>query len=311
MSESINSNWDANNPEVTGKLFNTQIPSLGDDSNIQEALKLFLYGTATSPQTSANIINESIAGYIKEIESDVVSLQALGIGSSLSDTRPTGVPDGYVWMDANTTSAVGVGNVAYLYDLESDTWTAMAGVANAATDYSWTADHSFSQTVTIDGAAIAKSGVNTFLNPLARDTAIPSPTNGVTCFVRQDATGFVINQLQYFFNGVWRIQGGNAHIYTTSEISYALSSGDSGKTILVNNGSANTISIPNSSSVSFAIGTQITFVQTGAGKSTFSGASGVTINSKYGNKSIALQYSPATIVCTADNEWLLIGDLTA
>lgn len=311
MAESINSNWDANNPDATGKLFNTQIPSLGDDSNIQEALKLFLYGTTTSPQTAAQIINESVAGYLKSIETDVDSLQALGIGSSISATRPTNVPDGYVWMDLNTTSEVGVGNVAYVYDLESDTWTPMAGVANPAANYAWTGDHSFGQTVSISGAAVAKSGVNTFLNPAARDAAIPSPSNGVTCFVRQDATGFVINQLQYFFNGVWRIQGGNSHIYTTTASTYTLSAGDSGKTILTNSSTANSVIVPNSSSVAFAVGTQITFVQKGTGKTTFSGATGVTINSKYGNKSIALQYSPATIVCIADNEWLLIGDLTA
>lgn len=311
MAESINANWDANNPDATGELYNTQIPSLNDDSNIQEALKLFMYGSTTSPQTAAQIINESLAGHLKGIRTDISSLQALGIGSSLSATQPTNVPDGYVWMDANTTAEVGIGNVAYLYDLETDTWTPMAGVANQAADYDWTGDHSFGGTVSIDGAAVAKSGVNTFLNPTARDAAITAPTNGITCFVRQNNSGVVINQMQYYFNGAWRIQGGNAHIYTSTDTNYNIVAGDSGKTILINNADANTITVPNSSSISFAIGTQVSFVQTGTGKTTFTGADGVTINSKYGNKSIAVQYSPATIVCIADNQWLLIGDLTA
>jgi hypothetical protein len=203
------------------------------------------------------------------------------------------------------------GKVAYIYDEATDTWYPVAGSANTSSNYDWTGSHSFANPVSMNAALTAKSGVNTFLNTSARDAAIPSPTNGVTCFVRQNDSGVVINQMQYFFNGAWRIQGGNAHIYTSTDLNYNIAAGDSGKTILIANASANTVTVPNSSTVAFPIGTQVSFVQTGTGKTSFLGATGVTINSKYGNKSIAVQYSPATIVCTADNQWLLIGDLTA
>jgi phosphotransferase system glucose/maltose/N-acetylglucosamine-specific IIC component len=63
--------------------------------------------------------------------------------------------------------------------------------------------------------------------------------------------------------------------------------------------------------VAFPIGTQITFAQMGAGQVTFAGAVGVTIYSADSDLKLRTQYSSATLIKTATNTWLLIGDIAA
>ncbi|MGB9730018.1 MAG: hypothetical protein ACPL1B_09160, partial [Thermoprotei archaeon] len=78
--------------------------------------------------------------------------------------------------------------------------------------------------------------------------------------------------------------------------SYTLALSDAGKLVVLTNSSAITVTVPANSSVPFPIGTQIDFLQGGTGKVTFSPASGVTINSKSGNKSISAQWVGATLI---------------
>lgn len=93
--------------------------------------------------------------------------------------------------------------------------------------------------------------------------------------------------------------------------SYELISSDSGKLIEMNSASANTIIIPLDSSVSFPIGTKIDILQTGVGQTTASAVSGVTIQSKEGNRKLTGQWSAASIIKRGTDEWTLIGDLSA
>ena len=74
-------------------------------------------------------------------------------------------------------------------------------------------------------------------------------------------------------------------------------------------GSAITLQCPSNATVPIAIGTQINIVQTGTGIVTFNGAVGVTVNS-FGNKLRTNgQYAVATVVKTATDTWLLLGNL--
>ena len=85
---------------------------------------------------------------------------------------------------------------------------------------------------------------------------------------------------------------------------------DTGKLITLTSSSAITLTIPTNTSVAFPIGTQIDLSQMGDGKVTFAG-SGVTINSKGGNKAIADKFVGVSLIKTDTNTWLLVGDLTA
>jgi hypothetical protein len=176
--------------------------------------------------------------------------------------------------------------------------------------YSWSGVHDFTNTVNFASVLNAKAGVNNFLNPNSRDTVITSPTNGLVAFVRQTDDGAVLNQIQYYFNGSWRVYGDNAQLFTKSS-NFTLSLSDSGRTLDVDSATAVTVTIPTNASVPFLTGTQIAFIQTGAGQLIFTAASGVTLLSKNSNKKVAARYSPATLIKRDTDTWILIGDLTA
>jgi hypothetical protein len=93
--------------------------------------------------------------------------------------------------------------------------------------------------------------------------------------------------------------------------SYTLVIGDAGKLIEMNNASPNTLIVPLDASASFPVGTKIDILQTGAGQTTASAVSGVTINSKEGSTKLTGQWSAATLVKRATDTWVLIGDLSA
>lgn len=98
----------------------------------------------------------------------------------------------------------------------------------------------------------------------------------------------------------------NAQTGTT----YTLVLADAGKFVTLNNAAAIALTVPLESSVNYAIGTSIDFLQLGAGQVTVAGASGVTVNATPGLK-LRAQYSAATLVKTASNTWVLVGDIAA
>jgi hypothetical protein len=91
--------------------------------------------------------------------------------------------------------------------------------------------------------------------------------------------------------------------------SYTLVLSDADKIVEMNVGSANNLTVPLNSSVAFATGTQILLSQYGAGQTTIVATSGVTIRSNGGKLKLNAQYSGATLVKIAENEWYLFGDI--
>ena len=91
--------------------------------------------------------------------------------------------------------------------------------------------------------------------------------------------------------------------------SYTLVLADAGKLIRQNVGTANTVTIPANASVAFPIGTQISVSQAGAGQTTLTPATGVTINSPGSATKTRVQFSTAKLVKTGADVWLLSGDI--
>jgi hypothetical protein len=93
--------------------------------------------------------------------------------------------------------------------------------------------------------------------------------------------------------------------------SYTLQLSDNYKMIEMFVGSANTLTVPHSSTVDFPIGTQILISQLGTGQTTITPASAfVTLRSSGGKTKTAAQYAIATLIKRDTNEWYLAGDLT-
>jgi hypothetical protein len=93
--------------------------------------------------------------------------------------------------------------------------------------------------------------------------------------------------------------------------SYTLVLSDADKLVEMNVGSANNLTIPLNSSVAFPTGTQILLAQYGSGQTTVVATSGVTVRSNGAKLKLNVQYSGATLIKIAENEWYLFGDIVA
>jgi len=195
----------------------------------------------------------------------------------------------------------------YVYDEATDQWYEIAGKVNTAAAYTWTASQVFDSTVSLNSTVIAKN-VNIFLNPSARDSAIPSPIYGTVVFLKQNAGGNTINDLQVYDGSNWLSIVDPLYEFNQQSTSYTLVIADSFKMIEMSSGG--TLTIPLDSSVNFPIGTAIDILQTSSSQVTIAGASGVTVNATPGLK-LRAQWSSATVVKRAANTWVAMGDLVA
>lgn len=202
------------------------------------------------------------------------------------------------------------GKVAYLYNQSNDTWYAIGGAVNTNAEYTWTADQTFSAPTTFETVATAQAGINNFQNPAARDLAIPTPTNGIVCFVRQEDSGTVINQIQYYYNGSWIWHGSKSELLSKLA-SYTIALSDAGRTITFDSGSDLSVTVPANSTTAILVGTRFDVLRLGTGELSITPEVGVTIRSKDSNLRIAAQYSGATLLKLDTNTWALVGDLKA
>lgn len=97
--------------------------------------------------------------------------------------------------------------------------------------------------------------------------------------------------------------------FTITDSSYTLQSDDIyGVFLIFNSTSSQTLIIP-ADSTTIPIGAEIPLNRMGTGSVTISPVSGtVTLLSPYASNNLRVQYSSASIVKTAQNTWLLVGD---
>jgi hypothetical protein len=104
----------------------------------------------------------------------------------------------------------------------------------------------------------------------------------------------------------------NVGINTQTGTTYTTVLADNGKLVTQSNASAITTTIAAFGSVAYPVGSQINFVQLGAGQVTIQGAGGVTLVSTGATAStpkLRAQYSTATAICIASDSWLVVGDI--
>lgn len=114
--------------------------------------------------------------------------------------------------------------------------------------------------------------------------------------------------LKTYFDGIYQSFIISTVTYTASS---TLQLSDLGKLVIMNVGSSNDLTVPPNADVSFSVGSQISVVQNGAGKTRIKPGVGVTLNSDASKTYIASQYSGCTLIKTATNTWSLIGNLSA
>jgi hypothetical protein len=299
-----------------GDLYNTVIPELDDNANIEDALTLYHYGsTAYDVENTdpANLPNPSLARNLYVLETAIDDVDTRSPGTEISSSQPTAsvVGSGYIWVNSST-------RVAYISN--GSTWQEIVGSGSQSTNYTWTGTHVFNtNAVTFNLAPISKHGINNFQNKAARTSAISAPESGSISFIREESSGTEFNQLEYYGtnNGdsaKWRPIT-DAKLAAKSS-NHTLVLADSGKTMLLSPSSSDlVISIPTNASVAFNIGTRLEIVRVGTGTGnvavTAIDSGTTTIRSKDGNLKLSKAYSGATIIKIATDEWVLIGDLKA
>jgi hypothetical protein len=96
----------------------------------------------------------------------------------------------------------------------------------------------------------------------------------------------------------------------TNVANYTLLLPDANKVIEMDNAAVNTVTVPLNTAAAFPIGTQITVTQYGTGSTSFVQGAGVTIRSSTGSLTINSQWSVATLLKVATNEWYLFGGIS-
>lgn len=110
--------------EDIGNLFNTKMPGYEDPADIQEALRLYHYGSTTYDPLNtdtAQVVANSIAGHLNTLTSNVILLDSRGIGSIYSNTEPNDPADGFIWMNALESGSNAVNYAVAIYTNDAPT----------------------------------------------------------------------------------------------------------------------------------------------------------------------------------------------
>lgn len=104
--------------------------------------------------------------------------------------------------------------------------------------------------------------------------------------------------------------GGGALAWTEQTINYTLELGDAEKALAMNSGSANSVTVPDSATVDFPVGTRIAIYQQGSGATSVFPGSGVLVRRR-SSRSASLEgrYARAELVKRDTDEWYLSGEL--
>lgn len=121
--------------EDIGSLFNTKMPGYDDPADIQDALKLYHYGSTSYDETNtnpANLLNPSLAYHLQQLANRSTALENQGVGSDyLTETEVeamTGIPDGFVWVDVNSSGNGAPTYAAAVYTNEAPTTGLVDGI---------------------------------------------------------------------------------------------------------------------------------------------------------------------------------------
>jgi hypothetical protein len=234
--------------------------------------------TAGADATTADIADSSNKRYVTDAQLVVVgNTSGTNTGdnavnslySGLATSKQDALVSGTNIKTINSTSLLGSGNVAVEPTI----------TATTSADY-YRGDKTFA---TLNKAAVGLGNVDNTSDAnkpvsTATQTALDAKTNKLITTNRQTA-------------------------------SYTLVLSDADKLVEMNVASANNLTVPLNSSVAFSTGTQILLAQYGAGQTTIVATSGVTIRSNGAKLKLNAQYSGATLVKIAENEWYLFGDI--
>jgi hypothetical protein len=182
--------------------------------------------------------------------------------------------------------------------------SAITHTAGATVKHVFTGDDAtfFTAGVATANAAVPKSTVTT------KGDLIAATASSTVTRVAVGTNGYVLTADSTQAAGIkWGSVYSPDLVLNAKTASYTLISSDVNKLVTMTSASATNITIPNGV---FTVGQQINVVSLGAGLVTIISDGTTTLTSTPGNI-LRTQYSSATIICTATNTFLIVGDLSA
>jgi len=91
--------------ENIGSIYNTKIPGLDDAADIQEALRLYHYGSLSydvNNTDESQLPNPSVARHLKNLQDQADALDVKRTAGDYLAEAPTGIADGYIWVDSDS-----------------------------------------------------------------------------------------------------------------------------------------------------------------------------------------------------------------
>lgn len=159
---------------------------------------------------------------------------------------------------------------------------------------------------------VSTVGTSTAANVHAAEVLANTATdaNTASTIVKRDASGnFTAGTITASLTGTASgNRTNNQAINAQTGTTYTLVLTDA-ELVTLANAAAITLTVPTNASVAFAVGTTIDLAQLGAGQVNVSAAGGVTLNSFATLTHLAGQFAAGTLVKTATDAWLLIGNL--
>ena len=274
-------------------------------------------GTATTKKvTATNLMTlapvQSVAGRTGTVTLSNTDISGLGtaatqdVGTSANNVVQLNGSGALPAVDGSNLTNVGAGDLLAANNLSdvanAGTSRTNLGLGTAATtassDYATSAQGTLADSATQPGDNI--STLTNDSNFIDSSGAPVQSVAGRTGTVTVDAGDLTDGN----FDGT-AILGFDASINDQTGTAYTLLAGDNGKVVVLNNGSAVTVTVPGGLGAGF----NCSFVQKGAGQVSFDNDSGATtINNRQSHTKINAQYGVASIVAYADNVFVLAGD---
>jgi hypothetical protein len=331
-------------PQEIGQDYKTLVPVFSDDASIEEAFRMYHYGVA-----NFNNLNESpnsIQGHLREVNRrvDEANQRITDFSVVFLEAESRADAPNVITPENNTTVPLTVraapSQVSDLQRFETSSGTRIATIypdgfasfqgylgigintkPQSSTGISMFLSQPTHRGITIRGANNHTGNLQEWQNNQGTSLARVS-ANGTVFSKNSEVVNLIDSQTvknktiqdstienstinnTVFNNAVARIA------IEQRQASFTLQLSDQGKLLEANVSVANTVSIPQDSSVNFAIGTNITILQVGTGQTTIQ-ASNPSLTQVVGTPGtkIRAQWSIATLIKRAPNSWVVIGDV--